>query len=70
MRGLGLIGIVMGIVAFLVDWGIEKLNDFKFESTRDIIERHDGFLKPYLTFVCVALMLGLVAGALVSYIEV
>lgn len=28
-----LIGIVMGILGFLVDWGIEKLNNFKFDST-------------------------------------
>ena len=28
-----LIGIIMGILGFLVDWGIEKLNNFKFDST-------------------------------------
>ena len=77
----------MGIVAFLVDWGIEvrslfrfhvmtdwttgqKLNDMKFESTRHVIEEHGGFFLPYITFVGIALALGLVAGSLVSYIEV
>lgn len=28
-----LIGVIMGILGFLVDWGIEKLNNFKFDST-------------------------------------
>lgn len=28
-----LIGVVMGVLGFLVDWGIEKLNNFKFQST-------------------------------------
>eukprot|EP00210_Caulerpa_lentillifera_P000973 g938.t1 len=63
------IGLVMGIVAFLVDWGIEKLNDFKFEHVDDVIDSDGGFAAPYFTFLGIALALGLVAGSLVSYVE-
>lgn len=32
-----LIGLAMGILGFAVDWGIEKLNDFKYDSTVSLI---------------------------------
>ena len=28
-----LIGVIMGVLGFLVDWGIEKLNNIKFNNT-------------------------------------
>ncbi|GMH33746.1 hypothetical protein BSKO_01580 [Bryopsis sp. KO-2023] len=66
----GLIGFTMGIIAFLVDWGIEILNDWKYDSTHSMIESTgQGFWKPYATFVGIAVFLSSIAGALVSYVE-
>ncbi len=32
-----LIGVAMGCLGFMVDWGIETLNNFKYNSTFDIV---------------------------------
>ena len=33
-----LIGVAMGVLGFLVDWGIEKLNNFKYHRTVELIQ--------------------------------
>ena len=33
-----LIGVAMGVLGFLVDWGIEKLNNFKYNRTVELIQ--------------------------------
>ena len=35
-----LIGVAMGCIGFVVDWGIESLNDFKYYHTVNTIARH------------------------------
>lgn len=64
-----LIGFVMGTIAFGVDTGIEVLNTVKFNTTWKVLESRGGFVYPYLTFCGFALLYGLVAGSLVSYVE-
>ena len=41
------IGAVMGLLAFLVDWGIQAMNDAKFERVRGLIAGRGGFWAPY-----------------------
>ena len=47
------IGVIMGVLGFVVDWGIEKLNNFKYANTVASIKStgkfssHDASLKPY-----------------------
>ncbi|EFN52659.1 hypothetical protein CHLNCDRAFT_138594 [Chlorella variabilis] len=64
-----LIGAVMGVLAFLVDWGIEAMNGFKFATVRAAVAESGGFVAPYLTHVGISLMFALVAGSLVSFVE-
>ena len=47
-----LIGVVMGILGFLVDWGIEKLNNFKFDSTVNSIRSSGELTKGYTVLHC------------------
>ena len=35
-----LIGVTMGCLGFIVDWGIGTLNNFKYNSTFDIVNSH------------------------------
>lgn len=37
-----LIGVAMGVLGFVVDWGIEKLNDFKYDNTVSLIKGGGG----------------------------
>ncbi|KAL4855536.1 Chloride channel protein A [Chlorella vulgaris] len=64
-----LIGAVMGVLAFLVDWGIESMNGFKFAAVRASVADSGGFVTPYLTHVGISLMFALVAGGLISFVE-
>ncbi|CAD7699480.1 unnamed protein product, partial [Ostreobium quekettii] len=63
------IGITMGTLAFLIDFGIESLNTWKFNTTLDALEKHGGFWWPYCTFVGIAVIYATIAGGLVSYVE-
>lgn len=64
-----LIGAVMGLLAFLVDAGIDGMNGFKFSAVRRAIADKGGFMAPYLTHVGISLAFALVAGGLVSFVE-
>ncbi|KAK9901698.1 hypothetical protein WJX75_008976 [Coccomyxa subellipsoidea] len=64
-----LIGVTMGCIGFIVDWGIETLNNFKYYHTVGIIASRGGFASPFFMYVGISLMYASVAGALVSFVE-
>ncbi|GMH42780.1 hypothetical protein BSKO_10699 [Bryopsis sp. KO-2023] len=69
-----MIGVVMGIVGFFVDFSIETLNTMKFRTVSDLIIKdgvrvEGGPLIPYIAFAGISIFLAGIAGALVSYIE-
>lgn len=64
-----LIGAVMGLLAFLVDWGIDAMNGFKFAAVTRAVATSGGFAAPYMTHVGISLMFALVAGGMVSFVE-
>ena len=41
----------MGLCAFVVDIGLETLNNWKFGAVNSVIRSHGGFWRPYLTFL-------------------
>ncbi|CAK0770655.1 hypothetical protein CVIRNUC_003789 [Coccomyxa viridis] len=64
-----LIGVAMGCIGFIVDWGIQTLNDFKYYHTVALIASRGGFLAPFFMYVGISLLYASVAGALVSFVE-
>jgi chloride channel 7 len=73
-----LIGTVMGLLAFLVDWGIEGLNSFKFSALRQsILLNNDSMtssslsavFNPWFTWTLTSVGFALIAGSLVSFVE-
>jgi len=64
-----LIGVAMGCFAFVVDWGIDKLNDARYLRVLRAAAGGAGFWKPYFVFVSMAAAFATVAGALVSFVE-
>ena len=49
-----LIGIVMGVLGFAVDWAVVTLNTWKFGATRAAIRDMGGFWAPYLAFTAIS----------------
>ena len=63
------IGVAMGGAAFIVDWGIDALNDVRFLPVAASIAAGAGFWGPAARFVGVSAAFAGVAGALVSFVE-
>ncbi|KAK9808763.1 hypothetical protein WJX72_003174 [[Myrmecia] bisecta] len=61
------IGLTMGFLSFLVDIGLEHLNNFKFSTVKKVISSHGGFWAPYFTFIAICLSLTGISGCLTSY---
>ena len=59
----------MGLAAFAVDWGIDKLNDARYLPVLASISAGHGFWGPFARFVGVSAAFAGVAGALVSFVE-
>ncbi|DBA81171.1 TPA: hypothetical protein ACH3X2_006989 [Trebouxia sp. C0005] len=64
-----LIGLSMGCIGFAVDWGINLLNDAKYQSTASVLRSHGGFWAPFATFVSISIGYAIVAGSLVAFVE-
>eukprot|EP01025_Chloroclados_australasicus_P037565 TRINITY_DN3838_c0_g1_i4.p1 TRINITY_DN3838_c0_g1~~TRINITY_DN3838_c0_g1_i4.p1 ORF type:complete len:949 (-),score=77.27 TRINITY_DN3838_c0_g1_i4:197-3043(-) len=64
-----MIGVVMGILAFLVDWGIEVLNDVKYGIVYHLISDSGGFWKPFAAYMFMAIAFAFVAGSVVSFVS-
>ncbi|DBB10920.1 TPA: hypothetical protein ACH3X3_007381 [Trebouxia sp. C0006] len=64
-----LIGLSMGCIGFAVDWGINLLNDAKYQSTANVLRSHGGFWAPFATFVSISIGYAIVAGSLVAFVE-
>lgn len=75
-----LIGTVMGLLAFLVDWGIEGLNSFKFSALRQSILLNNNssmtspssisaVFNPWFTWTLISVGFAFIAGSLVSFVE-
>lgn len=64
-----LIGMVMGVLAFLTDWGIELMNDLKYAATEEHIREGGGFFRPFMVYLSFSVGYAFVAAALVSYVE-
>ncbi|KAK9816592.1 hypothetical protein WJX72_002361 [[Myrmecia] bisecta] len=64
-----MIGVAMGCIGFVVDWGIQALNDTKFRTTVNVIVSQGGFWVPYSTFIFISVGYAVVAGSLVSFVE-
>lgn len=47
-----LIGVSMGLLAFLVDIVLQRLNSFKFGAVRSVVSNHGGFWAPYMVWLC------------------
>lgn len=47
-----LIGVSMGLLAFLVDIVLQRLNSFKFNAVRSVVSHHGGFWAPYMVWLC------------------
>lgn len=63
------IGAVMGVLAFVVDWAIEALNSSKFDAVRDSIRLNGTYLSPLLPWAGSSAGFALMAGGLVAFIE-
>eukprot|EP00891_Asterochloris_glomerata_P005649 jgi/Astpho2/5649/gw1.00079.232.1_t len=63
------IGVAMGCIGFLVDLGINLLNDIKYSSTVDVILRKGTFWSPFATFLSISVAYAVVAGSLVAFVE-
>eukprot|EP01024_Parvocaulis_polyphysoides_P072956 TRINITY_DN9335_c0_g1_i4.p1 TRINITY_DN9335_c0_g1~~TRINITY_DN9335_c0_g1_i4.p1 ORF type:complete len:233 (+),score=28.12 TRINITY_DN9335_c0_g1_i4:107-805(+) len=64
-----LIGFVMGVIAFFVDWGIEALNTMKYMFTDWLINSRTSFVGPFFVYVGISAALATVAGSLVSFVS-
>lgn len=42
----------MGLLAFLVDIVLQRLNSFKFGAVRSVVSNHGGFWAPYMVWLC------------------
>ena len=65
-----LIGITMGIISFLVDWGISGLITAKYRATKKYIDPDKAsFAAPFFVYMSFTWGFAFVAAALVSYVE-
>lgn len=63
------VGLVMGIVAFLINYAIMGLNRAKYQTTADKIASDGGFGKPFGIFVGMSAGFLIVAAFLVCFVE-
>ena len=47
-----LIGVSMGVLAFLVDIFLQRLNSFKYSAVKTVVANHGGFWAPYMVWLC------------------
>ena len=64
-----LVGLTVGIMAFLFNWGIAGLSFLKFSVTSKFITPGGGFMVPFLVFLGFSGLYGLVAGLCGTYIS-
>lgn len=65
-----LIGITMGIISFLVDWGITALQSAKFQTVKRYMDPDSkSFAAPFFIYLGFIWGFAIVAAALVSYVE-
>ena len=46
-----LIGVTMGMLAFLVDIVLQRLNSFKYTAVKTVVAHHGGFWAPYMVWL-------------------
>ncbi|DBA70944.1 TPA: hypothetical protein ACH3X2_011387 [Trebouxia sp. C0005] len=46
-----LIGVTMGMLAFLVDIVLQRLNSFKYTAVKTVVANHGGFWAPYMVWL-------------------
>ena len=63
------VGLVMGVVAFLINYAIMGLNRAKYQTTADKIASDGGFGRPFVIFVGMSVGFLIVAGYLVCFVE-
>eukprot|EP01025_Chloroclados_australasicus_P012437 TRINITY_DN1572_c0_g1_i2.p1 TRINITY_DN1572_c0_g1~~TRINITY_DN1572_c0_g1_i2.p1 ORF type:complete len:958 (-),score=133.08 TRINITY_DN1572_c0_g1_i2:534-3407(-) len=65
-----LIGLTMGFIAFLVDFGIQTLNNWKYSATQQVIDSsNQGFWPPFMVYILFTIIYSVMAGSLVSFVE-
>ena len=42
----------MGVLAFLVDIVLQRLNSFKYTAVKTVVANHGGFWAPYMVWLC------------------
>ena len=46
------IGVSMGVLAFLVDIFLQRLNSFKYSAVKSVVRDTGGFWAPYIVWLC------------------
>eukprot|EP01025_Chloroclados_australasicus_P045910 TRINITY_DN5061_c0_g1_i3.p1 TRINITY_DN5061_c0_g1~~TRINITY_DN5061_c0_g1_i3.p1 ORF type:complete len:975 (-),score=102.89 TRINITY_DN5061_c0_g1_i3:1065-3989(-) len=64
-----LIGFVMGVIAFVVDWAVETLNDVKYSVTDRMVRSPTDFWQPFLVYLAFSVVFCAISGSLVSFVS-
>ena len=62
-----LIGVTMGLLAFLVDVALQRLNSFKYGAVKHVISHHGGFWAPYMVWLVFTMGYSALSAYLVTF---
>ena len=62
-----LIGLTMGLLAFLVDVVLQRLNSFKYSAVKHVIVSHGGFWAPYMVWLVFTMGYSALSAYLVTF---